>query len=221
MRTSVGWWRAHRVASVGVVFAFVVAGATALASIPDAIGVIHGCFRTSTGALRVIDSDAGETCRSGETSLNWNQQGPTGPQGLQGPVGPVGAEGPPGPQGPTGPQGIQGPPGPAGPQGPSGVVGFATVLSNGAIRVERSENIEAADVVKPSGTTGLYCFLNTVPAFKALSAQPFFGHDLWVYDRQIAFVPSIDGACPMGTRIVVIAFTGSTQIDAPFYLILH
>ena len=52
-------------------------GAFAYASIPDSGGVIHGCYKTSDGKLRVVDS----TCASGETSLNWNQTGPVGPQG--------------------------------------------------------------------------------------------------------------------------------------------
>lgn len=49
-----------------------VAGASiAYASIPEPSGVIHGCRHNSTGLLRVIDS--GETCRSGESPLDWVQ----------------------------------------------------------------------------------------------------------------------------------------------------
>lgn len=66
----------------------------ALASIPDSSGVIHGCYATKSGALNVIDTDAGQTCAKGTTGLNWNQ---TGPQGPQGPAGPAGATGPAGP----------------------------------------------------------------------------------------------------------------------------
>jgi hypothetical protein len=58
-----------------------VAGGIAYASIPDA-GVIHGCYLKSGGGLRVIDS--GASCRSSETSLNWNQKGPTGLKGDKG-----------------------------------------------------------------------------------------------------------------------------------------
>jgi hypothetical protein len=46
-------------------------GGVALASIPDANGVIHGCRKTSGGALRVIDTDAGQTCMANETAINW------------------------------------------------------------------------------------------------------------------------------------------------------
>jgi len=53
----------------------VIAGGFAYASIPDSAGVIHGCRKTSGGALRVIDSDAGQQCAGNETALNWNQAG--------------------------------------------------------------------------------------------------------------------------------------------------
>jgi hypothetical protein len=56
-----------------------IAGAVAVATIPDASGVIHGCYNKS-GDLRVID-DAVETCKQNETPLNWNQTGPQGPSG--------------------------------------------------------------------------------------------------------------------------------------------
>lgn len=57
-------------------------GVVAYASIPDASGVIHGCRKNSDGQLRVIDSDAGQTCANGWTPLNWSQTGPQGPPGL-------------------------------------------------------------------------------------------------------------------------------------------
>lgn len=64
----------------------------AYAAIPDSQGVIHGCYRTNTGSLRIIDSDT-DTCNGNETSLNWNQTGPQGLPGPQGPAGPSGASG--------------------------------------------------------------------------------------------------------------------------------
>ena len=54
-------------------------------------------------------------CLSSETSLSWNQKGPTGTAGPQGPQGLTGPAGPQGPQGPVGPQGTQGLPGVSGP----------------------------------------------------------------------------------------------------------
>src|SRR6266487_3613435 len=57
----------------------------AVASIPDSQGVIHGCRDLKSGSLRVIDTDAGQTCDSkGEAALSWSQAGPAGPAGANG-----------------------------------------------------------------------------------------------------------------------------------------
>jgi len=72
---------------IGVsILVLLIFGGIAYASIPDSNGVIHGCYKNSTGMLKVIDSSS-QTCVSGETALNWNQTGPQGPQGIQGPSG--------------------------------------------------------------------------------------------------------------------------------------
>lgn len=74
-------------------------GGIAWATIPDASGVIHGCYRTANpakGALTVIDTGLGETCPSGTVGLNWNQIGPQGPAGATGSTGPQGPSGSPG-----------------------------------------------------------------------------------------------------------------------------
>ena len=67
-------------------------GGVAYSAIPDPMGVIHGCYLNGMSrTLRVIDST--ESCNTGETALNWSQQGPagaTGPAGAQGPEGPPG-----------------------------------------------------------------------------------------------------------------------------------
>jgi hypothetical protein len=96
-----------RVGRVGrggrIVLALAVGGAvfgisTAVqASIPDASGVIHGCYSKSAapgsqpGALRVIDTAVGQTCQVSEGSVNWSKTGPTG---AEGPTGPTGQTGP-------------------------------------------------------------------------------------------------------------------------------
>jgi hypothetical protein len=69
------------------------AAVAATAAIPDANGVIHGCRNTKTGALRVIDTDKGQTCSKDEAALTWNQTGPQGPAGPPGPQGPAGTDG--------------------------------------------------------------------------------------------------------------------------------
>ena len=56
--------------------------------------VIQACRHTVTGRLRAVAAPA--ACRSSETPISWNQQGPTGPAGPAGPAGPPGPKGDPG-----------------------------------------------------------------------------------------------------------------------------
>ena len=88
--------------SLGVVALGAIAVSGALAAIPSANGVIHGCYKQFGGTLRVIDADAAQKCTTKEKTLAWNAQGPKGDKGD------------PGPQGPAGPSGTQGPAGPPG-----------------------------------------------------------------------------------------------------------
>jgi hypothetical protein len=115
---------------------------SALAQIPDSNGVIHACFHTSNGGIRVVN-DASE-CSTSEEELTWFQTSAPGSVGAPGPQGETGATGPAGPAGPQGapgedgvdgsdgvdgvdgaqgPAGPPGPTGPAGPQGPAGLSG--------------------------------------------------------------------------------------------------
>jgi hypothetical protein len=109
--------RAARKFAIALVVSLVIAG-FAYAAIPDSSGVIHGCYSTKNGALRVIDSSA--KCASTELALNWNQTGPKGATGPAGPAGAAGAKGDPGATGAQGPKGDSGAAGPAGPPGPTG-----------------------------------------------------------------------------------------------------
>jgi hypothetical protein len=57
-------------------------GGVAFAAIPDSNGKIHGCYQTNNGNLRVVESPS--QCRSSESALSWNQEGPPGEaSGLQ------------------------------------------------------------------------------------------------------------------------------------------
>jgi len=73
------------------VIAAVAAGAVsvATATIPDAGGVIHGCYSVlpPSGQLRVINSSKVVSCGRNEKALDWNQQGPPGGTGPTGPSG--------------------------------------------------------------------------------------------------------------------------------------
>lgn len=114
--------------------------AIAVAQIGGSDSTITGCVLTNPdegatgaaiGSLRVIDPTSGSTvfgatsCTTGETTLTWNQQGPTGATG------------------PTGPQGPQGAPGQAGAQGPAG----AAPVSPGA-------SSDITMVLTPAGNLG-------------------------------------------------------------------
>jgi hypothetical protein len=112
--------RLRRGVAIAVVVGLAVAG-VAYAAIPDSSGVIHGCYATKNGTLRVIDSSG--KCANTELALNWNQTGPKGdpgPAGPTGPAGPPGAKGDLGAAGPAGPAGAKGDTGPAGPAGAKG-----------------------------------------------------------------------------------------------------
>jgi hypothetical protein len=71
----------------------VVIGGTAFAAIPSkSNGVITGCYSKKTGALRLIDAEAGRTCKQDERKVTWNvkgRRGARGPQGLPGEPGVV------------------------------------------------------------------------------------------------------------------------------------
>ena len=80
-----------------VIVGALVVGGIAYANIPDARGVIHGCYKQSSpnqGTLRVIDTEKAQACSNSETPLNWSQTGPQGIQGQQGIQGPKGDTGP-------------------------------------------------------------------------------------------------------------------------------
>jgi len=76
-------------ATVGAVIATGLVGGIAWAAIPDAGGVIHGCYQNVEGQLRVIDP-ATQSCRPAEVAISWNEQGV---QGLKGDPGAPGHDG--------------------------------------------------------------------------------------------------------------------------------
>ena len=117
-------WRARRALKLGLptVAALGAGAAIAVAAIPGSDGVITGCYANKfnedtpenvqvygnaiepPGALRVIDpngaklptggSDPARECVPGESTITWNQSGPTGPQGTIGTPGVPGSAGP-------------------------------------------------------------------------------------------------------------------------------
>jgi len=112
-------WRGRLLAATVVGCGLFAITTAVQASIPDASGVIHGCYNTSlahgspTGTLRVVDpSSSNGNCASWEAPLNWGQRGMTGP---------------------TGARGLTGSRGPTGATGASGVSLFANVDSDGTL----------------------------------------------------------------------------------------
>lgn len=79
---------------------------------------IVACVHRGNDGVRIISES--ERCRSNESRIEWNAQGPEGPRGPQGVPGPQGRTGDRGPRGFQGPQGLTGFQGPQGPQGPTG-----------------------------------------------------------------------------------------------------
>ena len=93
-----------RVIATGVAVFILVAGKTNIEA--PSSSKIQACVEKKDGALRLIES--GKSCKSSETPVSWNIQGPAGPQGMQGRAGIEGPAGPQGEQGPVGPQGVPG-----------------------------------------------------------------------------------------------------------------
>jgi hypothetical protein len=163
--------------------------AAAFASIESSGGVIHGCY-LSNGNLRVVDPPS--TCKSNETSLDWNTQGavgptgPTGPKGDTGAAGPTGATGPTGLQGPPGPKGDTGPTGPQGPPGSAASLGITQIISQ-PVNVPPHVVSPAVhqDAVCPSGmeaVSGGYFISNldpNAPPGALISWRPNVSPDRW------------------------------------------
>jgi Collagen triple helix repeat (20 copies) len=188
------------------------AGTVAFASIPDSAGVIHACFKTNNGQLRVIDS-ATQQCRKGETAISWNQAGlpgPQGPQGIQGLTGAAGATGATGPQGlkgdtgatgATGAQGIQGLTGATGATGAQGIQGLT-----GATGATGAQGIQG-----PKGDTGA-TGAQGVPGVPGVSGLVLvMGPTVTISNSNASSV----AACPAGKKVLGGGFnwTGSVFPD--------
>lgn len=132
--------RAGRVLGATAVLGLAAAGIS-YAAIPDSTGLIHGCYSTTSGALRVIDPAKTKACPTGTTGLNWNQKG------LQGPAGP---------KGPAGPQGPQGPAGPQGPQGPAGATAGVSVTTGSSVPLNQPMTLTPVMFTPAVSTSGSY-----------------------------------------------------------------
>ena len=122
----------------------------AVSAIPDASGIIHGCYNTKNGEQRIIDADTA-ACRHGEAAIQWNQVGPQGLQGTQGM------------QGLQGIQGIQGQKGDTGPIGPSDLyLNRVPAFGAGTITVSDQAYTTIASLSIPAGDYLISGRLNVV-----------------------------------------------------------
>jgi hypothetical protein len=98
------WTIAASVVGLGAI-----AAGIAYATIPDASGVIHSCYKKDTGNMRVINTASriknNRSCTGDEAALNFNRTGPPGPPGARGNDGTNGTNGAKGDTGPPGPAG--------------------------------------------------------------------------------------------------------------------
>jgi hypothetical protein len=118
----------RRLVTIAIVAALAFSAGSVFVAYGDtAAPTFYGCLKTSNGTLYDVNSEGPVECKTKDTAISWNQDGP---QGLQGPAGPQGEQGIPGENGgtgatgATGPQGPQGEPGPMGPAGPQGMQGI-------------------------------------------------------------------------------------------------
>jgi hypothetical protein len=65
--------------AIAITALVVAIGGVAYAAIPDSNGTIHGCYQKENGNLRVVASAT--DCKTNETAIQWNQQGPPGQSG--------------------------------------------------------------------------------------------------------------------------------------------
>ena len=62
-------------AVIGAALVLMIGGAVAYAQIPSTDGTVTACMVKTSGTIRLIDAEAGATCRSTEKQVTWNQAG--------------------------------------------------------------------------------------------------------------------------------------------------
>lgn len=93
MRTvhfSITFSKLHVVLAIIVLFFIATITTTIIVHADNATGIIYACIRPND-TIRILDKN--DQCKSNETAIEWNVQGPQGPAGPQGPQGPAGSSG--------------------------------------------------------------------------------------------------------------------------------
>ena len=80
---------------LGLVLALSAGIGVATGAIPTSNGTISACTAKVAGVrtLRLVDQQAGESCKGAEKLISWNQKGDPGAPGARGPAGPAGPKG--------------------------------------------------------------------------------------------------------------------------------
>ncbi len=208
---------------------FAMGGGAYAAIAPASNGVIHTCFRTSNGSLRVVR--AGARCGRRERALAFNQRGPLGPRGATGAPGPIGKTGATGRTGRTGTAGrsvssatlgVGNATCPSGGSSFSGASGttfacngvatsFASVDTPGTLATSRG-----VTGVEPGTGTGVYCL--KLPSTPSVGVASVRGDAATSGFAQVR-IPAASAACAAtgDTNAEVLTFTGSGAAPAlPF-----
>lgn len=69
---------------IGAALALGIGGGVAVAQIPSTDGTITACMTPPAGTVRLIDAEAGATCKKGEKLVTWNEAGQPGTNGVSG-----------------------------------------------------------------------------------------------------------------------------------------
>jgi hypothetical protein len=70
---------------IGAALALGIGGGIAIADIPSSTdGTITACMVKPGGTIRLIDAEAGATCKKGEAKVEWNAEGQPGQDGVSG-----------------------------------------------------------------------------------------------------------------------------------------
>jgi len=169
---------------------------------------ITACRNETNGLLRVV-TEASD-CRTHESAISWDVQGPAGPQG---------------------PPGEQGPPGPAGSGG--GALAYAHVLGGGTIDAGRSKNVlSLTNTIIPGSNPGIpvFCFDLSVTAENIVATVensvenvPPMGPGIGSFPVNATVDPAVAQGfgCAVGTDAAVVGMRGSGSVRQPFYVLFN
>src|SRR5579884_2106384 len=174
--------------ALGVV-GLVLAGGAAYALASSLGGTITVCVSHRGGTLYKAGS-----CKKGDKSLSWSQQGP---RGAQGPAGAAGAKGATGATGATGPTGARGA---TGPEGPAGVVGAVSELNG--VPCARPEGSGTAGTVTVSTNDAGTVSVDCVPTLGATNGIPVDSNNTTSFAQPLSLGSVTCGGSTSVTRTI-------------------